>query len=118
MKKKNINKNFNFFNLQNKENVTEQEKANLKKERDFIDNEMKKYVDEVKRIKEEERLKKNKHQDDLIYQIQLKEKDRLIEKQNKLYDERAAQMWEMEYQKKINEQRQIQMERVLFYFIF
>lgn len=73
---------------------------------------MKKYVDEVNRIKEEDRLKKIKHQEDLKYQIELKEKAKMIEKQNKLYDERAALLWEREYQKKINEQRQIQMERV------
>lgn len=73
---------------------------------------MKKYIEEVKRIKEEEKQKKQKHQEDLRYQIELKEKAKLVEKQNKLYDERAAQLWEAEYQKKINEQRQIQMERV------
>jgi len=77
---------------------------------------MKKYVEEVKRLKEEERLKQIKYQDDLKYQIDLKEKDKMIERQNKLYDERAALLWEKEYQKKINEQRVIQMDRVIYYF--
>jgi hypothetical protein len=77
---------------------------------------MKKYLKEVKIIREEERLKKFKYQEDLKYQMELKEKERLVEMQNKFYDEKAAQMWEMEYQKKINEQRQIQMEKVKIIF--
>jgi hypothetical protein len=42
------------------------------------------------------------------------EKERLKQKelQDKLYDERAAKLWEMDYQRKINEQREIHFRKV------
>lgn len=73
---------------------------------------MKKYMEQVQKIKEEERLKKLKHQNDLKYQIQMKEQAKLLDKQNQLYEERAAQLWEKEYQKKISEQKEKHLQRV------
>ena len=37
---------------------------------------------------------------------------KLKELQDKRYEERAAQLWEMEYQKKINEQKLLHMQRL------
>ena len=34
------------------------------------------------------------------------------EQQDKLYEERAAQLWEMEYQKKIDEQKALHLQRL------
>jgi hypothetical protein len=45
-----------------------------------------------------------------------KNKLTLKETQDKLYDERAAKLWELEYQKKINDQKQIHLQKVKFKF--
>lgn len=66
----------------------------------------------MERIKLEEIAQKKRHQDDLKYQIHDKERHRQKELQDKAYDERAAKLWEIEYQKKINDQRQIHLQRV------
>jgi hypothetical protein len=42
-----------------------------------------------------------------------KEKLKLKETQDKLYDERAAKLWELEYQKKINDQKEIHLKKVI-----
>ena len=41
-----------------------------------------------------------------------KEMLREKEKQDKIYEERAAKLWEMEYQKKINLQRELHLKRL------
>lgn len=41
-----------------------------------------------------------------------KEKQRQKELQDKIYEERAAKLWEIEYQKKINEQRELHLKKV------
>jgi hypothetical protein len=41
-----------------------------------------------------------------------KDKLKLKETQDKLYDERAAKLWELDYQKKINDQREIHLKKV------
>ena len=44
----------------------------------------------------------------------MKEKNMIQERQRQqdLYEQRAAQLWEMEYQKKINEQKMLHMQRL------
>jgi hypothetical protein len=59
--------------------------------------------------------RKKVHQDDLRYQMMEKDKLTLKETQDKLYDERAAKLWELEYQKKINEQKEIHVKKVRVY---
>jgi hypothetical protein len=41
-----------------------------------------------------------------------KEVMRRKELQDKLYEERAAKLWEIEYQKKINQQKEIHLKKV------
>lgn len=47
-----------------------------------------------------------------------KEKRRQKELQDKIYEERAAKLWELEYQKKIDEQKQIHLKKVINQFIY
>lgn len=44
--------------------------------------------------------------------MQEKEKYKQKENQDKLYEERAAKLWEIEYQKKIDDQRQLHLQKV------
>jgi hypothetical protein len=44
-----------------------------------------------------------------------KERFRQKEIQDKLYEERAAKLWEIEYQKKIDAQRQLHLQKVKIY---
>jgi hypothetical protein len=93
--------------------VKDQERDQLKMERDALDEEIRKYQEKLEKIKQEEAIRRKSHQDDLKYQMSEKERQRLKEMQDKAYDERAAQLWEREYQKKINEQRELHMKRVI-----
>ncbi len=95
------------------ENLQEGEKEFLFKERMQLDDKIQKFNLECERIKEEEISRRKKHQDDLKYQIEEKEKSRHKEIQEKIYEERAAKLWEMEYQKKIDEQRELHKRRVI-----
>lgn len=74
---------------------------------------IKKYTDQCEKIKNEEISRRKKHQDDLKYQMIEKEKMRHKEIQDKIYEERAAKLWEMEYSKKISDQRQLHLQKVL-----
>ncbi len=84
----------------------------IQKERKELDEEIKKYQAACERIKQEDAERRKIHQDDLRYQMQEKEKFRQKENQDKLYEERAAKLWEIEYQKKIDEQRQLHFQKV------
>jgi len=66
-------------------------------------------------IKLEEIEKRKRHQEDLRYQLEEKERFRQKEIQDKLYEERAAKLWEIEYQKKIDAQRQLHLQKVKFF---
>lgn len=46
----------------------------------------------------------------------MKEKIAIQEKQDKIYEDRAAMLWEMEYQRKINEKKEMQLLRVKIFF--
>ena len=86
-----------------------------------LDNEIKKYQIACEKINEEDAFRRKNHQEDLRYQMVEKEKHRQKESQDKLYEERAAKLWEIEYQKKINDQRELHLQKVnfeSFYYIF
>lgn len=95
-----------------KKSIAEEEKQQILKEREILDNEIKKYNARVEELKKEDFKRKKTHQDELFYQM--KEKDLIQQKQRQqdLYEQRAAQLWEMEYQKKINEQKLLHMQRL------
>ena len=78
---------------------------NLINERNILDNEIRKYNEKVAQMKIEEKKRQIINQNELKWQIQKKEDDKKEEKQIELYERRMAQLWEEEYQNKINEQK-------------
>jgi hypothetical protein len=103
-----------FINI-NLENVSEAERNKILSERVSLDNEIKNYNVKCEQIREEELARKKKHQDDLKYQMLEKERLQQKEQQAKIYEERAAKLWEMEYSKKINEQKEMHLRKVIYY---
>lgn len=95
-----------------KKGVQEEEKRQIARERVALDEEIRNYNQKIAQIKREDALRRKGHQNELLYQISEKENMKRRELQDKLYEERAAQLWEMEYQKKINEQREIHLKRL------
>lgn len=93
--------------------MQEFEKDNLARERLDLDIQIRKYSEECERIQQEELFRRKKHQDDLKYQMDQKEKMKHKEIQDKIYEERAAKLWEMEYQRRINEQKEQHKKRVI-----
>ena len=81
--------------------LREDEKGQILKEREILDEEIRKYNQMVEEINRQEALRRKTHQGELKYQINEKDNMRRKEQQDKLYEERAAQLWEMEYQKKL-----------------
>ncbi len=98
--------------LLNKKNLEEIEKKNILKEREILDNEIKKYNEKVEQLKREEKEKKVLHQGELKYQMKLKQDKIDKEHQQELYERRMSQLWEKEYQDKLNEQKKLHMERL------
>ena len=66
----------------------------------------------MEQIKKNEQEKRKNHQNQLKYQIQEKDRLRKREMQDILYEERASQLWEQDYQNKINEQRALHFKRL------
>ena len=66
----------------------------------------------MEEIKKAEALKRKQHQNQLLYQIKEKDDLRKRERQDVLYEERAAQLWEKEYQQKIDEQEVFHLKRL------
>ena len=92
--------------------LREDEKVQILKEREILDEEIRKYNQMVEEINRQEALRRKTHQGELKYQINEKDNMRRKEQQDKLYEERAAQLWEMEYQKKIDEQKALHLKRL------
>jgi len=92
--------------------LREDEKGQILKEREILDEEIRKYNQMVEEINRQEALRRKTHQGELKYQINEKDNMRRKEQQDKLYEERAAQLWEMEYQKKIDEQKALHLKRL------
>ena len=92
--------------------LREDEKGQILKEREILDEEIRKYNQMVEEINRQEVLRRKTHQGELKYQINEKDNMRRKEQQDKLYEERAAQLWEMEYQKKIDQQKALHLQRL------
>ena len=95
-----------------KKYIKEEEKMNLINERNILDNEIRKYNEKVAQMKLEEKKRQIINQNELKWQIQKKEDDKKEEKQIELYERRMAQLWEEEYQNKINEQKRLHLQRL------
>jgi hypothetical protein len=81
-------------------------------ERKQVDKAIDDYYNKIEEINKIEADKRKAHQNQLLYQIREKEDLRKRERQDVKYEERAAQLWEMEYQQKINEQKEIHRQRL------
>ena len=95
----------------NKQQI-ENEKNIIKQERQDLDQKVNEYYNYLEQIKKNEAEKRKTHQNQLRYQIQEKDRLRKREMQDKLYEERAAQLWEQDYQNKIDEQRALHLKRL------
>ena len=95
-----------------KKQQIENEKNIIKQERKDLDQKVNDYYNYLEEIKKNEAEKRKTHQQQLRYQIQEKERLRKREMQDILYEERAAQLWEQDYQNKINEQRALHLKRL------
>ena len=98
--------------LRYKKQKLEDEKNIMKQERQELDQKINEYYDYLEQINKNEAEKRKMHQNQLRYQIQEKEQLRKREMQDVLYEERAAQLWEKEYQEKIREQRALHFKRL------
>ena len=92
--------------------LKEDEKNAILEERKQVDKAIDDYYNKVEEINKIEAGKRKAHQNQLLYQIKEKEDLRKRERQDVKYEERAAQLWEIEYQQKINEQKAMHMQRL------
>ena len=98
--------------LKYQKKIKEDEKKAIIEDRKQLDKEIDEYYDKLEEINKAEALKRKQHQNQLLYQIKEKEDLRKKERQDVLYEERAAQLWEKEYQNKINEQKALHLQRL------
>jgi hypothetical protein len=98
--------------LRYKKQQLENEKNLMKQEREELDQKINNYYDYLEQVNKNEFEKRKNHQNQLRYQIQMKDQLRRREMQDVLYEERAAQLWEQDYQNKINEQRALHLQRL------
>ena len=98
--------------LKYQKQIKEDEKNAIKEYRKQIDNEIDEYYEKLDEINKAEAIKRKQHQNQLLYQIKEKEDLKKRERQDVLYEERAAQLWEKEYQEKIREQRALHLQRL------
>ena len=98
--------------LKYKKQQIENEKNIIKQERKDLDQKVNDYYNYLEQIKKNEQEKRKNHQNQLRYQIEEKDRLRKREMQDVLYEERAAQLWEQDYQNKINEQRALHLQRL------
>ena len=98
--------------LKYQKQIKEDEKNAIKEYRKQVDNEIDEYYEKLDEINRAEAIKRKQHQNQLLYQIKEKEDLKKRERQDVLYEERAAQLWEKEYQEKIKEQRALHLQRL------
>ena len=98
--------------LKYKKQQLEDEKNLMAQERKELDQNINDYYDYLEQINKKEAEKRKIHQNQLRYQMQEKEQLRKKEMQDVLYEERAAQLWEQDYQNKINEQKALHYKRL------
>ena len=99
--------------LKYQKKIKEDEKNAIIEDRKQVDKEINEYYDKLEEINKAEAMKRKVHQNQLLYQIKEKEDLRKRERQDVLYEERAAQLWEKEYQEKINEQKALHIKRLM-----
>lgn len=97
--------------------VKDVDRKELLEERRKLDFEIEEHYKKLELLKVEEEKRRKKHQDDLLYQIDHKKKIKDKEKQDDLYNERAAKLWEMELNKKLQDQKEIHKKRVSLLFL-
>ena len=93
--------------------IREDEKNAIIEDRKQVDKEIDDYYNKLEEINKAEAVKRKQHQNQLLYQIKEKDDLRKRERQDVLYEERAAQLWEKEYQEKINEQKALHIKRLM-----
>jgi len=98
--------------LKYQKKIKEDEKNAIKEDRKQVDKEINEYYDKLEEINKAEAIKRKQHQNQLLYQIKEKDDLRKRERQDVLYEERAAQLWEKEYQQKIDEQKALHLKRL------
>ena len=98
--------------LKYQKKIKEDEKNAVLEDRKQVDKEINEYYDKLEEINKAEAMKRKVHQNQLLYQIKEKEDLRKRERQDVLYEERAAQLWEKVYQEKINEQKKLHLQRL------
>ena len=98
--------------LKYQKQIKEDEKNAIKEYRKQVDNEIDEYYEKLDEINKAEAIKRKQHQNQLLYQIKEKEDLKKRERQDVLYEERAAKLWEKEYLDKINEQKAIHFQRL------
>ena len=98
--------------LKYQKKIKEDEKNAIKEDRKQVDKEINEYYDKLEQINKAEAIKRKQHQNQLKYQIKEKDDLRKRERQDVLYEERAAQLWEKEYQQKIDEQKALHLKRL------
>lgn len=93
--------------------MNEQEKLLIVKEREELEKEIKKHMENIEKAKTENFNRKKSHQNDLLYQISEKEKFKNKEVHDRALEERTAKLLEMEYLKKIEDYKQLQFKKVI-----
>ena len=99
--------------LKYQKKIREDEKNAIIEDRKQVDKEIDDYYNKLEEINKAEAVKRKQHQNQLLYQIKEKDDLRKRERQDVLYEERAAQLWEKEYQEKINEQKALHIKRLM-----
>lgn len=77
-----------------------------------MDEAIKEYNRKLEELRLKQATQRKSHQNDLLYQMNEKERLREKELHEKILQERAAKLWEMEYNKKIQEKKAQHHERV------
>lgn len=95
-----------------KKNVEQKEKDEVALERIKLEEEIRVYNKKIELAALEDKKRRNDYKEDLLYQIKEKQLQLQKEKQDKVYEERAAKLWEIEYQNKINEQKEIHINKL------
>ena len=98
--------------LKYQKKIKEDEKNAVLEDRKQVDKEINEYYDKLEEINKAEAMKRKVHQNQLLYQIKEKEDLRKRERQDVLNEERAVQLWEKEYQQKIDEQKALHLKRL------
>ena len=99
--------------LKYQKKIREDEKNAIIEDRKQVDKEIDDYYNKLEEINKAEAVKRKQHQNQLLYQIKEKDDLRKRERQDVLYEERAAQLWEKEYQEKINEKKALHIKRLM-----